>query len=227
MANFNFIFYLLFKVEVTDLKEQHHPNYYEDDLHPDWPFKISRIYDSRILRRWSEPNCTLCKSDVSTRGENGGPFMPIDDDEDTKMQESREEHNYNLYASEHMSLHRSLPDYRFNECRNLIYPDRLPTVSILIVFHNEAWSLLLRTIWSIIDRSPCELLHEIILVDDVSTLDFLKQPLEDYVELLPVNIKIIRTKQREGLIRARLIGAAEAKVKTKITKCIIYNTFDH
>lgn len=120
--------------------------------------------------------------------------------------------NYNIYASDLMPLHRSLPDYRFQECRELSYPEQLPTVSIIIVLHDEAWSMLLRTIWSIIDRSPLELLHEIILVDDNSTLPELKRPLEDYVDMLPVRVEIIRTKEREGLIRARVIGAKSATV---------------
>lgn len=128
------------------------------------------------------------------------------------MEKIQHEHNYNIFASERISLHRSIPDYRFPECRNLSYPEKLPTVSVIIVVHNEAWTTLLRTVWSIIDRSPRELLEEIILVDDASTWPFLKRPLDDYVEMLPVKIKIIRTDQREGLIRARIIGAKNATV---------------
>ena len=53
-------------------------------------------------------------------------------------------------------------------CRGISYPERLPRASVIVIFHNEAWSTLVRTVHSVINTSPRELLGEIILVDDFS-----------------------------------------------------------
>ena len=50
---------------------------------------------------------------------------------------------------------------------------------------------------------------EIILIDDYSSYDYLKQPLEDYLNEIP-KVRLLRTSVREGLIRARMIGARQA-----------------
>ena len=87
----------------------------------------------------------------------------------------------------------------------------MPTTSVVIVFHNEAWTTLLRTIHSIMLRSPRELLEEIILVDDASEQEHLGHKLEEYVSKLPVPVHVFRTGTRSGLIRARLLGAKHVK----------------
>lgn len=128
------------------------------------------------------------------------------------MKQLYEEENFNLFASNLVSVQRTLPDYRYEKCKKLKYPNRLPATSIIIIFHNEPWTTLLRTIWSIINRSPKQLVDEIILVDDVSDRSYLGNQLEDFIKTLPLNVKLIRTKKREGLIRARLLGAKNAVV---------------
>lgn len=128
------------------------------------------------------------------------------------MKQLFKEQNYNLLASDMISLHRSLPDARPEQCKHLSYPEKLPNTSVIIVFHNEAWTTILRTVWSVFERSPSALINEIILVDDASTMPSLQRPLDDYIEQIQIRIKLIRTAEREGLIRARLIGAEHATV---------------
>ena len=55
-----------------------------------------------------------------------------------------------------------------SSCVDRKYTSDLPATSVVIIFHNEAYTVLLRTITSVINRTPQKLLHEIVLVDDFS-----------------------------------------------------------
>jgi len=115
-------------------------------------------------------------------------------------------------VSDEISLNRSVPDQREEECRYWDYPEGMPTASVILVFHNEGWSTLLRTVHSVINRSPPSLLHEVVLVDDKSELEHLHSDLDKELAkpYYQGKVKVVRNKEREGLIRARNNGAVAA-----------------
>lgn len=118
-------------------------------------------------------------------------------------------HAFEEYISEMISLDRTLPDFRGQWCRDQYDHDTatLPKTSVIICFHNEAWSTLLRSVHSVVNRTPRHLLKEILLVDDKSTMDHLGTPLDEYVEKkFPGIVKVIRQEKRQGLMRSRMAG---------------------
>lgn len=118
----------------------------------------------------------------------------------------------NVVASDKVSLDRSLPDTRSAECRAVQYnTEQLPKASVIIIFTDEAWSPLLRTVHSVINRSPPLLLEEVLLIDDNSQREELKGKLDEYIKRFGGVVRISRKKERLGLIRAKLAGAKEAK----------------
>lgn len=117
---------------------------------------------------------------------------------------------FNAYASDKISLQRSIKDIRHPDCKAKKYWNKLPNCSIVVPFHNEHWTTLLRLTHSVINRAPKELLHEVILVDDYSTKDFLKKELDDYMAQNFNNVKVVHATKREGLIRTRILGAKHA-----------------
>ena len=154
-----------------------------------------------------------------------GNFEPVIDDENGGPGENGKAHKlrveqkedeerlkgvygFNQLVSDEISLNRSVPDVREDECRNWDYPTNLPTASVVLVFHNEGWSTLFRAIHSVINRSPPQFLHEIVLVDDKSELEHLHEKLEEELKKpYYAKVKLVRNQEREGLIRARNNGA--------------------
>ncbi|XP_078615828.1 polypeptide N-acetylgalactosaminyltransferase 4-like [Branchiostoma floridae x Branchiostoma japonicum] len=143
-------------------------------------------------------------------GGHGVNLQPSTPEEKRLYKEGLKNNSFNAWASSKISLHRSLPDLRHRLCKQKQFFRPLPQTSVIIIFYNEAWSTLLRTVHSVLEASPAELLREVILVDDCSTYDHLKVLLEAYLSTLP-QVRLVRSPKRQGLIRARLLGALHAR----------------
>ncbi|KAL3878932.1 hypothetical protein ACJMK2_031256 [Sinanodonta woodiana] len=142
-------------------------------------------------------------------GEQGAAVF-LTSDEEKQKDELYKVNGFNAYVSDKISLHRSLQDIRHPDCKSKKYWNHLPNVSIVVPFHNEHWTTLLRLVYSVTERAPKELLHEVILVDDYSTKKFLKGELDEYMAKHFNNVKVVHAEKREGLIRTRLLGAKHA-----------------
>lgn len=112
-------------------------------------------------------------------GENG---KGIDIGDPQLVAETVKKFAHNRIASDRMPLNRSLPDVRHAECKMIDYDKDLPSASVILIFNNEILSTLLRTVWSILNRTPEEYLKEIILIDDGSDLP-------EIVKTLPLYLK--------------------------------------
>jgi len=140
--------------------------------------------------------------------------------------EGRKLFAFNLLVSNRIGLFRPLPDTRNPKCHSRDYTeihgssprtfitDPSPPVSkyqasIIICYYNEAPSALLRTIHTVLERSPPYLLQEIIIVDDFSHVEFSIDRILPFLNFR--NVVATRTSKREGLIRARLFGASLAQ----------------
>ncbi|XP_044221454.1 polypeptide N-acetylgalactosaminyltransferase 5 [Thunnus albacares] len=139
-----------------------------------------------------------------------GQAVIVASEEDAEVKRRWNEGHFNVYLSDKIPVDRAIPDTRPDMCAQNLVHDDLPSTSVIFCFVDEVWSTLLRSVHSVLNRSPPHLLKEIILVDDFSTKDYLKEQLDKYMSQFP-KVRIIRLKERQGLIRARLAGAAVAK----------------
>ncbi|KAF6025292.1 GALNT7 [Bugula neritina] len=142
-------------------------------------------------------------------GENGEPvFHDMSEDREAKRQ--LQQYGFNMVVSDKIAMNRTIPDTRLDECKYWHYPTDLPSASVILVFHNEGFSTLVRTVHSVINTSPPQYLKEIVMVDDFSDKEHLKDKLEEYLRQFKGLVKLFRNSQREGLIRTRTIGAQHA-----------------
>ncbi|XP_012554205.2 polypeptide N-acetylgalactosaminyltransferase 13 isoform X1 [Hydra vulgaris] len=121
-------------------------------------------------------------------------------------------HSFDSLLSDRISLNRRLGNVKGDLCSSKQYPAELPNTSVIICFHNEATSALLRTVHSVINETPPNILSNIVLVDDASVGAALKKPLRNYINELNRKLGeemviLYRNAKRQGLVRSRLKGA--------------------
>ncbi|KAH8380080.1 hypothetical protein KR009_008847 [Drosophila setifemur] len=146
-----------------------------------------------------------------------GKVAKLDDESQRDVEKRMSlENGFNALLSDSISVNRSIADIRHKDCRKKEYLTKLPTVSVIIIFWNEYLSVLMRSVHSLINRSPPELLKEIILVDDFSDRDYLGHDLEAYIRDHFKMVRVVRLPRRTGLIGARAAGARNATAEVLI-----------
>uniref|UniRef100_A0A914BYD2 Polypeptide N-acetylgalactosaminyltransferase n=1 Tax=Acrobeloides nanus TaxID=290746 RepID=A0A914BYD2_9BILA len=170
-------------------------------------------YRNLPKKDWHDYEAIKADEARSGPGEHGAPVAVPKDEKTKKLQDELYRANgYDAYVSDQIALNRSIKDIRHKGCRDIKYIEKLPSVAVIFPFHNEHNSTLLRSVYSVINRSPPGVVKEVILVDDASTKEALKAPLEEFLKTHKLDhiAKVVRTSKREGLIRARQIGAQAA-----------------
>jgi len=120
---------------------------------------------------------------------------------------------YNSLVSRRIGHSREVPDTRHKTCKDKVYPQELPTASVIICFYNEEVNTLLRTVHSVVNRSPEHLVQEVILVNDNSDDWEIVKEVEHQIRWADslAKVTLVTPPARLGLIRARIFGARRAK----------------
>nr|XP_023681711.1 probable polypeptide N-acetylgalactosaminyltransferase 8 [Paramormyrops kingsleyae]XP_023681712.1 probable polypeptide N-acetylgalactosaminyltransferase 8 [Paramormyrops kingsleyae]XP_023681713.1 probable polypeptide N-acetylgalactosaminyltransferase 8 [Paramormyrops kingsleyae] len=152
--------------------------------------KMKKLYpDSYLFRRWGDG---------------------LSEAEQREAEELFQKYGYNTFLSDRLPLNRELPDTRDSRCVGKKYPEDLPNLSVVLIYLDEALSVIKRAIRSIIDKTPARLLKEIILVDDCSSNEDLKDMLNAYIAFIhekrPGLVKMVRHPKQLGLAAARVSG---------------------
>lgn len=81
----------------------------------------------------------------------------------------------------------------------------LPRASLVIPYLNETWAHISATVGSLLAHSPLQLIDQILFIDDGNDKDWQHH---DELRALHPKVRVHRNEVRQGLIRAKVIGAA-------------------
>lgn len=129
---------------------------------------------------------------------NSGVECFLSGDDEALGDESYSTNGINVILSDRISYNRTPPDVSNGLCKMTTHDVTvLPTASVIIIFYEEPYSVLIRTIHSVLNTAPSMLLKEIILVDDFSSFDDLRGKLSYYVKSrLPGKVRLVRLEKQ-------------------------------
>ena len=102
----------------------------------------------------------------------------------------------------------NIPDMSPPLCKNLTYPASKSKVSVVICYHNELLSLVLRSVYSVILSIPPHNFHEMILIDDGSDPKqfFDLEDIKSIIDSFTVTVRYFRFAENKGFIYSRRYG---------------------
>ena len=161
-------------------------------------------------RSWENAQKNLEPLREKKPGENGEK-VDLNSEEELLNQQTSGKFGYSKVRSDKIALDRTIPDTRPSSCKTKQYHKNLPQASIIITFHNEAKSVLLRTATSIVNRSPEKLLKEVIFVDDLSDYPEINgSDFENELAMISPKIKLFRSSKRIANIQGQILGSRKA-----------------
>ncbi|XP_022816861.1 uncharacterized protein LOC111349842 [Spodoptera litura] len=83
----------------------------------------------------------------------GGAAAHLLGEEKKLGEESEKKLAINVYLSDRIPYNRTLKDFRNPACKRVIYDAELPSASVILIFHNEPYSVVVRTIWSVLNSA--------------------------------------------------------------------------
>lgn len=108
---------------------------------------------------------------------------------------------------EHFGIKFPMPhEGRHHACRAQVYDTaKMPTVSVIIPYLHENYTLIERTVGSLLANTPENLLDQILLIDDANDEEF---SYASKLHALHPKVVVHRNSERQGLIKAKVTGAA-------------------
>uniref|UniRef100_A0A0K0ELS4 Glyco_trans_2-like domain-containing protein n=1 Tax=Strongyloides stercoralis TaxID=6248 RepID=A0A0K0ELS4_STRER len=173
---------------------------------PECPF----IDPMKKLEKWAKYDFTKCNVTIFE--------APITQNkssvEEEKQKWGYKNFGFNIFVSDKIGPKRNITKQAHSLCDKLEYNITLKA-SIVIVYHNEALSVLIRMLNGILNKTSIEILKEIILFDDYSDNELvIEEYLKEYASIEGWNMEIFkfhRSLQREGLIRAKVLASRFAE----------------